>query len=62
MTNVCVIGVGNWGKKVLNSIKKIKNIKSKAVFLTDSKTISDFLINRLHSKFMTRIFLFVLVL
>ena len=28
MINVCVIGLGNWGKKVLNSIKKIKNIKS----------------------------------
>ena len=28
MINVCVIGLGNWGKKVLNSIKKIKNINS----------------------------------
>ena len=28
MINVCLIGLGNWGKKVLNSIKKIKKIKS----------------------------------
>ena len=28
MINVCVIGLGNWGKKVLNSIKKIKKIIS----------------------------------
>ena len=28
MTNVCLIGVGNWGKKVLRSLKKIKRIKN----------------------------------
>ena len=28
MTNVCVIGLGSWGKKVLNSIKKIDKINS----------------------------------
>jgi len=28
MTNVCLIGLGNWGKKVLRSLKKIKRIKN----------------------------------
>lgn len=28
MINVCLIGLGNWGKKVLRSIKKIKKIKN----------------------------------
>ena len=28
MTNVCLIGLGSWGKKVLRSIKKIKRIKN----------------------------------
>ena len=28
MTNVCLIGLGNWGKKVLRSLKKIKKIKN----------------------------------
>tara|TARA_Y100000996_G_scaffold346018_1_gene284083 strand:- start:322 stop:1032 length:711 start_codon:yes stop_codon:yes gene_type:complete len=28
MTNVCLIGLGSWGKKVLRSLKKIKRIKN----------------------------------
>ena len=28
MTNVCIIGIGGWGKKVLRSLKKIKQIKN----------------------------------
>ena len=28
MINVCIIGLGYWGKKVLRSIKKIKRIKN----------------------------------
>jgi len=28
MINVCIIGLGNWGKKVLRSLKKIKRIKN----------------------------------
>ncbi len=28
MINVCLIGLGSWGKKVLNSIKKVKQIKN----------------------------------
>ena len=28
MTNVCLIGLGSWGKKILRSLKKIKRIKN----------------------------------